>query len=94
MPSFIHLLKIRVRNGAKIDSNNLINLVCISPHCIALLSERSSIRRETSSSEVSCICKDGQQGLEYCGLSERPEIFLPTWTLFHKNMHYIHWQFR
>ena len=36
--SFIHLLKIHVRNDAKIDFDKLINLVCMSPHCIALLS--------------------------------------------------------
>ena len=65
----------RVRNGAKISFDSLINLVFISPCCIGLLSERFSIRRETSSSEVSCIYKDEQQGLVYCGLSEGPAIF-------------------
>jgi len=47
VPSFIHELKIRVRDGVEIDFDNLINLVCV-----ASLSERQSITREASSSQA------------------------------------------
>jgi len=53
---------------------NLINLVCVLSCCTALLSERLSISRETSSTEIPCINKN-EQGLAYCRLSEGSEIF-------------------
>ena len=73
----MHLLKIRVRIGARTNLANLVIFVGISFSFIALPSERFPIKRTTSSSDVSYKQKDEQKVVVCAGIPFGGRIFQP-----------------